>query len=87
MTHSSISQSLKHQLDSMIHSLATQSENYTSQSQDFTRNRKLNFVLETPTASAITKARNKIKIEAFKSLFYGTQSQETSNKTFKDFHL
>lgn len=87
MTQSSISQSLKQQLDSMIHSLATRSESYTHQAQDFTRNRKLNFDLETPTASAFTQARNKIKIEAFKALFYGTQTQEISKKTFKGYHL
>lgn len=112
MTQSSISQSLKHQLNSMIHSLGAHSKDYTKHPKDFTRNRKLtfettlklllsmgsqnlsnellnffNFALETPTASAFTQARNKIKIDAFKALFYGTQSRETSNKTFKGFHL
>lgn len=46
-----------------------------------------NFALETPTASAFTQARNKIKLDTFKALFYGAQSQETSNETFKGFHL
>lgn len=101
MTQTSISHSLKHQLDSKIHSLATHSKDYTNHPKDFTRTRKLtfettlklllsmgsqslsnerlsffNFALETPTASAFTQAQNKIKLDTFKALFYGTRSQE-----------
>lgn len=112
MTQPSISQSLKHQLDHMIHSLAEHSQDYTTSPKSFTRNRKLtfetllklilsmgsqslsnellnffNFDIETPTVSAFTQARNKLKIGAFKQLFEESQPQTHPKKTFKGFHL
>lgn len=45
------------------------------------------FTLQTPTVSAFVQARSKIKIEAFKQLFYNTIPNKKQYKTFKGYRL
>lgn len=45
------------------------------------------FTLQTPTASAFVQARSKIKIEAFKQLFYRTIPSSNLNKQYKGYQL
>ena len=45
------------------------------------------FTLQTPTASAFVQARSKIKIEAFKQLFYRTIPSSNQNKQYKGYQL
>lgn len=45
------------------------------------------FTLQTPTASAFVQARSKIKIEAFKQLFYRTVPSSNQNKQYKGYQL
>jgi hypothetical protein len=45
------------------------------------------FTLQTPTASAFVQVRSKIKIEAFKQLFYRTVPLSNQNKQYKGYQL
>ena len=49
---------------------------------------KLNdYSIDTPTASAFVQARNKIKIDAFKSLFDNFNKKTSKLKTYKGYRL